>query len=440
MDDDNVLDIGLAWHRRLQRTGSEPDAPIIANTYNATVALIHAPEWRDVLAYNSFTGTPMALQAPPRWLNPAYPNPLHPDVQAFLDRRGLNQATPIPLPPDNAIYPRPWTDSDDNNTMLWMQANRINVGPDMTRQALKGVVDQRCYHPVRGWLRYLEWDHVPRISEWLIRYLGADDTPLNRAIGTRFLIGMVARVMEPGCQLDTVLVLQGQQGTYKSQALRALASPEWYSSYISKLTHKDAMSDLRGVWLMELAEFEALKHVSIETAKRFITTQIDKFRPTWGRHSVTRPRETVLAATTNEVEFLTDVSGGRRFWVVETGRILLDALYEARDQLFAEAVVYYDADFAWHMDTEELEAMAAAVQDAHTEQDAWQESIEVFLFGRDSVTVDDIFKLKLDRKDMNTWTKADRNRIANILRSLGFRRRYARTGVGPREYRWFRRP
>jgi predicted P-loop ATPase len=62
---------------------------------------------------------------------------------------------------------------------------------------------------------------VRRIGTWLIVYCGVESSDQEpnifaMAVGEKFLISAVARVMEPGCKVDTLLVLEGQQGIFKS--------------------------------------------------------------------------------------------------------------------------------------------------------------------------------------------------------------------------------
>jgi virulence-associated protein E len=110
-------------------------------------------------------------------------------------------------------------------------------------------------HPVREYLNALHWDRTPRLDSWLTRYLGVEDNPYVRAVGSRFLLSAVARVFKSGCQADNVLILEGPQGILKSSALRALAEP-WFADRISQLGSKDSAIEVAGVWLFEMSELQ----------------------------------------------------------------------------------------------------------------------------------------------------------------------------------------
>src|SRR5690606_12555931 len=102
---------------------------------------------------------------------------------------------------------------------------KFNFDPraENVRDAVNQLCLEHSFHPIRQMLDGLTWDGVSRVDGWLIRYMGAEDTPLNRAIGRIVLIAAVRRVREPGAKFDTIVILEGRQGTGKSTALRILA-------------------------------------------------------------------------------------------------------------------------------------------------------------------------------------------------------------------------
>ena len=92
------------------------------------------------------------------------------------------------------------------------------------------VAREKAYHPVREWLDALAWDGVERLDGWLTRWLRVDDSALVREYARRFCIGAIARVFQPGCKLDTALVLHGVQSAGKSSFCAAFAHQEdWFS-------------------------------------------------------------------------------------------------------------------------------------------------------------------------------------------------------------------
>jgi putative DNA primase/helicase len=106
----------------------------------------------------------------------------------------------------------------------------FDPGPGYTFDALKMLCLNNTFDPVLDYLDGLVWDGRPRVDEWLIRYCGAKDTPLNRAIGRKVLVAAVRRVRVPGCKFDFILVLESKvQGIGKSTLLRILAGDENFS-------------------------------------------------------------------------------------------------------------------------------------------------------------------------------------------------------------------
>lgn len=160
------------------------------------------------------------------------------------------------------------------------------------------------------------WDGIPRVETLMHDYFGAEDTPLVRAMTKKTLVAGVARVIEPGIKFDNVLVLQGDQGIGKSTLWKKLAGT-WFSDSLRSMEDNKAFEALRGIWIGELAELAATKKSEVEAQKAFLSSQVDRYRPAFGRRVQEFPRQCILVGTTNEHEFLRDRTGNRRFWVVK---------------------------------------------------------------------------------------------------------------------------
>jgi len=196
---------------------------------------------------------------------------------------------------------------------------------------------QNSFDPVLDYLDGLKWDGTSRLDTWLIKYLSAADTRLNRAIGRKVLIAGVRRVRQPGVKFDEIAILEGPQGTGKSSAIRILAGPYFSDAEILPAAGKERQELVNGVWLYEISELAGLHKSEIERVKAFASYTHDRARPAWGRTVVDRPRRCIFIGTTNDDKYLQDPTGNRRFWPVLTGDIKLETLTRDRDQLWAEA-------------------------------------------------------------------------------------------------------
>jgi hypothetical protein len=274
---------------------------------------------------------------------------------------------------------KPVTDTDVTEVQVhlqWFGFRRL--GKDTTHQAIDKYARENSFHPVRDYLNSLEWDGIERLPEWLSAYLGAKQSEYTARIGTMFLIGMVARIMRPGCQMDYMPILEDDQGTYKSSACAVLAG-DYFSDHLPNLNDKDASVHLRGKWLIEVAELRAYSRAAIDEFKEFLTRKVERYRPPWGRKDVHEPRQCVFIGTTNKLNYLRDETGNRRSWPLKTGIINLDGLRRDRDQLFAEAVGRFKHGELWWPDAEFERTTIAAEQEARYDTDVWEAPIADFL-------------------------------------------------------------
>ena len=340
-----------------------------------------------------------------------------------------------PIPGDLCVvaadgFPRRWRDEDTVDLQQYVQRQYIaHVGRDRVDGALGAWVrDRWAFHPIRDYLDGLEWDRTERLDEWLVTYMGARSAPKEylAAVGSKWLVSAVARVMDPGCKADYMLVLEGPQGIKKTSALVILAGEAFFSDSLPHdLTHKDAKDHLRGKWIVEMSELSQFKKSEIETVKGFLTRQVERFRPAYGRHEIDYPRQCVFAGSTNDDQYLIDDTGNRRFWPVKCRNIRLVSLRRDRDQLWAEAHIRYLSGEKWYLDGD-TEVLAVAQTEKRRLVDPWFDEIETALTTgmlKDADKVRPGDALTAVGMDSGRSTSFHAGRVGRIMRSLGWTKR-----------------
>jgi predicted P-loop ATPase len=378
-------DQGRDWRKALASSNSG----YLGDERNILIALRTAPELAGLLRFNEFSLETEFARLPP-WRK---------------DGRGT------------------WTETDDTQLMAWLQAAGVKVrNRGAVADSVIVVARERVFHPVREYLQALKWDGEPRLRIWLAQYLNAGGSPdYLAAIGIRFPVSAVARIMQPGCQADHVLVLEGAQGIGKTSAARALATrPDWFAGNLPDIHTKDAPLQLAGRWIVEIAELKAIRNSQIEATKTFITETRDTFRPPYGRRTAQFPRQCVFIATTNESEYLRDRSGNRRYWPVRCTDVDLAALERNRDQLYAEAVQLYRTGTPWHLDDAEIR-LALAEQQERVHVTELEQDVRTYInqLPGDEVTVRDVLihGLRLD-PDKPTYAETARKLGAAVAEAL----------------------
>lgn len=418
-----------AWEYGVQYGRDGPKASV----HNAYLYLMNHDDWRGVLGFDLFAEQVVKLRPPP-WSGGKVGE---------------------------------WVDLDDHELLLWLSTRIGEPSNDALQKAVVLAARKNEFNPLMDRLNGLVWDQIPRLQTWLIDWchvmishkaMAMDDQQLDRLrkyaeiIGPRWMVGAVARVYEPGCQMDTMLILESEGGFRKSTLFRTLGGV-WFTDARLNFQDKDSQMILQGKHIIEMAELEGMNKADASETKRFLTHREDLFRPPYGRRLVKLPRRCVFAGTVNLDVYLKDDTGNRRFWPIQTGGpVDIEAFKLIVDQLWAEAVHWYrllkagDQGMRYWIEPSER-ALVEEQQEDRFEQDAWETRIRQFLDASgfytgdasvlrcDEVTLDRIMG-KCLLLDVSKRDPMVSRRLGKIMKRLGWYRR--RNTSGDRGYYYVR--
>ena len=323
--------------------------------FGETVAdLIDHVEWAGVFQYDLFRDRAMAVDPP---------------MKMDAETKGMS-------------------DNDIQLVRVWFEYHGKKLQTPDIRAAVELVARKNAYDVRINWLRSLRWDGVDRLSTVLHTYFNTADGPYESLIGVKWFIGMIARAMTPGCQMDYTLVLEGKGGLKKTNAFKALMPvASWYAETTASLGKKDFYENLVGVWLMAFDELDSFSRSDLTGVKKILTSTTDCFRNSYGRYSDDHPRTCCFCGTTNEKQYVKDDAMGRRIWsALVLARIDAEKIARDREQIWAEAFVRWQRGEPWYPDTDAAEALCEEQQEERQETDPWDAYFLAWLKNPDKVS------------------------------------------------------
>jgi predicted P-loop ATPase len=328
------------------------------------------------------------------------------------------------LPWDQDGKRRLWSDTDTNG-LYWYMEKRFNI---TKRQNIDAALDihasVHAFNDVQDYIKRLVWDMTPRLDTVFIDYLGAADNEYNRAVCRKSFTAAIARAMEPGCKYDNMLILCGRQGLGKSTLLDKM-SRGWFNDSIRTFEGKEASELLQGVWLVEVAELDAFRRTDVSRIKQFLSLRADRYRAAYGRNVKELPRCCAFFGTCNQMDFLQDMTGNRRFWPVDVGETLPvgeekehhpnvwdDLTDDVIDQLWAEAKARWQIGEQLYL-SGEIEKQAQEMQEQHREASP-KEGVILNFIGQE--IPEDWQKWTLDRR-RDWWAQTTHGEIKTVKRT-----------------------
>lgn len=303
----------------------------------------------------------------------------------------------------------------------------IAPGQQNMLAAFNRVAYENKFHPVQAYLQSLPpWDGNHRWEQLPQKVLFSKGK-LDALYLRKWGVGAIARVMQPGCKLDTLLNLCGSQGLGKSSFFRVLACDKFFGDAEVDIGSKESIQVLHRVWVHELGELETITgKKEVGAIKQWLAKRDDDYRPPYAIKNEVWTRQFIVVGTTNKIEFLVDTEN-RRFWVVEVEKAInLELLAQWRDQLWAEALFYYQQGESWWL-TREQEQEQKTLNNAYEDQDPWFETIESWIKKQPKPqhTLNEVLTgaLQLSAKEID---KRHKNRVTDIMRKLGWEYQRAR--------------
>jgi predicted P-loop ATPase len=347
---------------------------------------------------------------------------------------------------------REWSDEDDACLLVHLQSILAwhKLSSTAIHDGLRAFLQGRRRNPLLEYLDGLTWDGIERLPTFLSDTYDTPQDAYHEAVGRCWLISMVARARRPGCQVDTIPVLEGAQGIRKSTSLEILGG-EFYTSLPRGFGDVEFLQVMEGCWLGEIPDMASFRGRDLEHIKAFITIREDRYRRKYARRAMTRQRQCVFAATDNSGDWNGDVTGARRFWPFVCKTVNIDYLKANRDQLFAEALARLNRGEVW-WDVPVGDQVEQAEERRHG--DAWEiviakyvhenpnrEREETYWHPRkeplEELTVSDLLEVALNIPPAR-WDRSSQMRVASALKALGWRR--SRRGSTGKRYWAYVRP
>lgn len=298
----------------------------------------------------------------------------------------------------------------------------LDISYEDARETIMFLSQQNEYDPVK---RYLENCYqnaeVFDITNLASSLFGTED-PLYNIYLRCWLIGCVARVLEPGCKFDEALILQGKQGYYKSTFFKVLANG-FFSDSMQDPSKRDDLLVMGRHWILEWDELEKMTAKTYHsTIKAFLSKSEDTFRIPYGRDVQRVPRRSVIVGTTNQEEFLTDPTGNRRFWIIPVAKkIPIEVVKEAKDDIWASAFCEYLKGESWQLPEEFLSRQADDNQQYEI-GDPWELALEDYLESQESfgVTGHELLRWLEDKGYPVSYSKTEQMRLGDVLKRKGW--------------------
>lgn len=216
-------------------------------------------------------------------------------------------------------------------------------------QLIKTTDVEQYDNLVNYFLTLPTWDNHNYIKD-IAKTIKTKKTRLFENDFKKWLVGVVATVIEPKVVNNFCLVLAGKEGTGKSSWFENIVPPQLredhYQDNRIDLHNKDLFFKLAQNLLIVLDEFDQYSKKDIPEIKSIITSKNIQERFPYAKYQKKYIRRCSFAATINKTNFLCGEEGERRFLVHEALSINYQFPID-HAQLYAQAYYLYKSGFKY---------------------------------------------------------------------------------------------
>lgn len=320
--------------------------------------------------------------------------------------------------------PQPIDDFFITNLKIYLQRTyqMRNLSTSQVESALLVFIhNQPKRNQVAEQIASYKWDGVPRIDTFFEDIYGCYPSAYSKDLGRIFWLSIVYRACEPGCKMDTVVILEGAQGIKKSSSLELIGGKN-YGVAGRDISSKDFFLKIRSKSIVEIAELNAFTKSDHNELKEIISTRTDEFRAPYAKTVGAHPRTCVFVGTTNEEHYLADETGARRYLPIKCNIVNFELLEQLLDQYYAEAYQrYLQKEDYWSYDKEAHKLITHEKSIENKDQDLWTEKILNWVSDVENIQTSTIVEHVLGIVEARLIDKKTSLRIGKIMRHAGFK-------------------
>ena len=291
-------------------------------------------------------------------------------------------------PEASACHWQRLTDHIENSLWCAMQHHGMAVNLNELHTLL-GSDFVKEYHPLKEYLDGLppwdgETDYIDRLAA-MVHVKESPHSPLQQDksrerndlsetpvrfadILKRWMVSMIAAALDETVVNQVILTLIGRQGSYKTSFMQHILPPvlsEYYTtkSNSSRMT-KDDLFTMTENLVINLEEIDTMPPSELNQLKAMVTQRYVDERRAYGRNKVHLPHVASFVATGNNLQFLTDDTGNRRWLPFEVEDI--DSPWEADipyEGIYSQTyALYQDVNFRYWFTDKEIQQLRGHVQ------------------------------------------------------------------------------